>query len=85
MAEYNINWWRTEFKHGEAEAVARAIANEHISQGPIVAEFERQLASYLNIPHVVATTSGSMALLMSLWGGQALDLGMRLLFRIGRG
>jgi perosamine synthetase len=68
MAEYNINWWRTEFKHGEAEAVARAIANEHISQGPIVAEFERQLASYLNIPHVVATTSGSMALLMSLWG-----------------
>ena len=67
MKKYSINWWRTGFTNGEAEAVAKAIANENISQGPVVAEFERQLAAYLDVPHVVATTSGSMALLMSLW------------------
>lgn len=65
--ENNIKWWRTSFNNGEAEAVAKAIANENISQGPIVAEFERQLAEYLGVPYVVATCSGSMALLMSLW------------------
>jgi dTDP-4-amino-4,6-dideoxygalactose transaminase len=67
MTSYSINWWRTEFNSGEAEAVARAINGEHVSQGPIVAEFERQIASYLGVPYVVATTSGSMALLMSVW------------------
>jgi len=63
----NVSWWRTGFNNGESEAIARAIAQEHVSQGPVVAEFERQLADYLDVPHVVATTSGSMALLMSLW------------------
>ena len=62
----NIPWWRTTFNNGESEAIAQAIANEHVSQGPIVAEFERQLSAYLGMPYVVATTSGSMALLMSL-------------------
>ena len=61
-----VSHWRTTFNNGELEAIAFAIANENISQGPIVAEFERQLASYLGIPFVVSTTSGSMALLMSL-------------------
>lgn len=62
-----IPYWRTTFNNGEAEAIAQAIAQEHVSQGPVVAEFERQLADYLGVPYVVATTSGSTALLMSLW------------------
>ena len=61
----HIPYWRTTFSNGEAEAIAEAIAGEHVSQGPVVAEFERQLATYLGVPYVVATTSGSMALLMS--------------------
>ena len=61
-----IPYWRTTFNNGESAAVARAIFEEHVSQGPIVVEFERQLAAYLGVPYVVATTSGSMALLMSL-------------------
>jgi perosamine synthetase len=64
--ESRINWWRTRFNNGEAEAVTNAIVNENISQGPVVAEFEKKLADYLDIPYVVTTTSGSMALLMSL-------------------
>lgn len=67
MIKYNINWWRTGFNNGEAEAIAKAISNEHISQGPVVAEFESQLGAYLGVPYVIAVTSGSMALLMSLW------------------
>jgi perosamine synthetase len=65
--KYDINWWRTSFDNGEAAAITSAIANENISQGPIVAEFERKLAEFLGVPYVVATTSGSMALYMSLW------------------
>jgi perosamine synthetase len=61
-----IPYWRTSFDNGETEAIATAISGEHVSQGPIVAEFERQLANYLGVPFVVATTSGSIALLMSL-------------------
>ena len=62
-----ISWWKTGFNNGEAEAIAKAILNKNISQGPIVAEMEKQLGAYLDVPYVVATTSGSMALLMSLW------------------
>lgn len=62
-----ISWWRTGFDNGESDAIKNAIENEHVSQGPIVAEFEHQLASYLDVPYVIATTNGSMALLMSLW------------------
>jgi perosamine synthetase len=61
-----ISHWRTTFANGEAIAIARAISEERISQGPVVAEFEKLLAAYLCVPHVVATTSGSVALLMSL-------------------
>jgi perosamine synthetase len=67
MKNNKINWWRTGFANGEAEAIAKAITEENISQGPIVEEFERRLAAYLGVPYVVSTTSGSMALLMSLW------------------
>ncbi len=66
--QFNISWWRTSFNNGEAAAIADALANEHVSQGPLVKELEQQLADYLGVPYVVTTTSGSMALLMSLWG-----------------
>jgi perosamine synthetase len=60
-----IPYWRTNFSNGESDAIVAAIQGEHVSQGPIVAEFERSLAAYLKVPYVVATSSGSTALLMS--------------------
>ena len=64
--QLQVPHWRTTFSNGESEAIALAISEEYVSQGPIVAKFERQLADYIGTPYVVTTTSGSMALLMSL-------------------
>lgn len=61
-----INWWRTDFGEKEIEKVTASIADEHISQGPVTEEFERTVAQKLEVPYVVATTSGSIAMLMSL-------------------
>ena len=63
----NIPWWQTEFLTGEAEAASAAISAGRLSQGPIVLEFENYLRDYLGVRNVVATTSGSDALLLSLW------------------
>ena len=62
-----IPWWQTEFASGEAEAASSAIASGRLSQGPIVAEFENRLREYLGVRNVIATTSGSDALLLALW------------------
>ena len=62
-----IPWWQTEFAGGEAEAASAAIASGRLSQGPIVVEFENLLREYLGVRNVIATTSGSDALLLALW------------------
>ena len=61
-----ISWWRTKFGDEEIRGITEAIVSEHISQGPITTEFENLLAQALGIPYVVATTSGSTAILMAL-------------------
>jgi perosamine synthetase len=67
ITEVRIPYWKTGFENGEIAAVGQAIAKGHISQGPEIDEFERQLAAYLSVPYVVTVTSGSAALAMSLW------------------
>lgn len=62
-----ISWWRTSFGAEEASQISAAIAHEHISQGQVTAEFERRFGEVLDEPYVIATTSGSIALLMALW------------------
>ena len=61
-----ISWWRTEFGENETKRVADAIANERISQGPVTEAFEAAIGETIGVPHVVATTSGSVALLMAM-------------------
>lgn len=61
-----ISWWRTSFGRDEARKIAESIANEHISQGLVTEAFEKAVAEKLGIPYVVATTSGSMAIVISL-------------------
>lgn len=61
-----ISWWRTTFGADETTAAGRAIAAEHISQGPVTSELEAEIAASLDMPYAVVTTSGSVALLMAL-------------------
>lgn len=65
-SDTNIPWWRTEIGQEEIDRLVSSIKHEHISQGPVTSEFEQLLAEMLDIPFAVATTSGSMALLMAL-------------------
>ena len=53
------------------EAIERVLESQHFIMGPEVAEFEREIEAYLDIPHAVACASGTDALLLSL---MALDI-----------
>lgn len=66
VAARTIPWWRTSFGPEVAEKLAEAVADEHVSLGPVTAEFERRVAEALGVKHVVACTSGSTALVMAL-------------------
>ncbi|MBI2664014.1 DegT/DnrJ/EryC1/StrS family aminotransferase [Candidatus Woesearchaeota archaeon] len=61
-----ISWFRNSFGEEETRKFAEAVRNEHISLGPVTAEFEQQLAKALNAKHAVAAPSGSIALLMAM-------------------
>lgn len=66
MTTGEIRWWRTSFGREEVRGITQAIADEHISQGPLTARFESAFARSLGVPYAVATTSGSAALMMAL-------------------
>lgn len=61
-----IQWWQTTFGDEEINRIADSFRNQNISQGKVTAEFERNLADFLEVKHVVATSSGSTALLLAL-------------------
>ena len=66
MEMHRISWWRTDFGQAEIDRVSDSIRHEHISQGAVTALFEESLGKMLDVPYVVATSSGSTALLMAL-------------------
>lgn len=61
-----IRWWHTSFGSAEIQKISESINAEHISQGPVTEEFEARCAAALNVRFAVATTSGSVSLLMAL-------------------
>lgn len=66
MTKEQIRWWHASFGKEEGIQVCNSIEHEHISQGPVTAAFEQKLARFLDVPYIVATTSGSTAILMAL-------------------
>ncbi len=50
----------------ESRAASEAVESGWLTQGPRVAEFERQFANYCGTQHAVAVTSGTTALHLSL-------------------
>ena len=61
-----IDWWKTEFGEAEIEGIASAIRQGNVSQGEITQHFEKKLGEYLGVPHVIATSSGTTALMLAL-------------------
>ena len=57
---------RPSFGLEEEEAVVLALRSGWVSQGPRVAEFERQFANYVGAPHAVAVSSCTTALHLAL-------------------
>lgn len=61
-----IPWWRTELGDAEVSATTQAIRERHVHHGPVCRQFEAALAARFEFPHVVTTTSGSVALLLAM-------------------
>lgn len=61
-----IPWWRVEFGKASADAAHDAVMERHMTMGPLTAEFEKNLATFLDVPHVIATSSGTAALTLAL-------------------
>ena len=62
----HIPWWKTRLGAEEVKSPMAAIQAGRLSQGEITAELEAKLAEQLKVPYVTLTTSGSVALLLTL-------------------
>ena len=54
------------FSEDDIAKVSESIRNEKMSMGSVTEEFENQMGEALDVPYVVSTSSGSIALLMSM-------------------
>jgi len=65
-----MNWKvplaETSFSDAEFEAVRRVLNSGWVSMGPETADFEKEFATYLNVAHAVAVSSGTAALHLAL-------------------
>lgn len=57
---------RPETDEAEVERVAAVLSSGHLTQGPVVEEFEEQVGDLVGCRHAVATTSATTALHLSL-------------------
>ena len=68
----DIPFWKINIGNNETEAVIDALKHNRFSMGPITEQLEAEIASALDVPYVLCTTSGTMALLM---GCMAMGIG----------
>jgi len=66
MNALKIPWWKVDFGEAAALAAAEAIRQGRLGQGEIVKSFEARISDLLGGVHVVATTNGTTALMLSL-------------------
>jgi dTDP-4-amino-4,6-dideoxygalactose transaminase len=61
-----IPFYKPTLGKAEEEAVAQVLRSGWITSGPVVDKFEEELASFLNVKHVICTSSGTAALKIAL-------------------
>jgi len=64
--EGEVPYWRTNIGEKEKRAVLKTIEDKSFSVGSATAEMESEISKALNVPYVLCTTSGSMAMVMGL-------------------
>ena len=55
-----------DLQQGDLDAVAKVLASQSLSSGPVVKQFEREFAVYLSRKHAIAVASGTIGLLLAL-------------------
>lgn len=61
-----VAWWTPVFGRAEGQGVLDVLESGFVNDGPVTAALERRLATILDVPHAVATTSGTAALFLAL-------------------
>ncbi len=65
-AASEVPFWMTDIGENEITTVAETMAAKSFSMGAVTAKMEAEIAEQLDVPYVLCTTSGSMALTMGL-------------------
>lgn len=60
--------WNNEITERDLELLKKSVKDRNIMEGPVLAEFERQMGELLQVPYVLGTPSGSAALALALMG-----------------
>jgi len=63
-----INWWQPQTGENEARLVQQVLESNFLNDGEFTTRFELKLSEILGCKHVVAVTSGTSALFLSLAG-----------------
>jgi perosamine synthetase len=61
-----VPWWQIRIEQTDVDLLMRSVNEKRFSMGRGTAELEAELAAILGARYAVATTSGSMALMMSM-------------------
>ena len=61
-----IPWWEPRMTGHELERIKAVIDANYLNDGDVTTQFERALARHLGAKHVVAVTSGTIAIFMAL-------------------
>lgn len=63
-----IQVWNNEITKRDLELLQQSVEERNIMEGPVLAEFEKEMGELLQIPYVIGTTSGTAALALALMG-----------------
>src|SRR3989338_1398243 len=66
MENKKIPWWQPRVEREDYEFIKQALDANFINEGPLAERLEKEIASFLDAKYAVATTSGTIAIFLSL-------------------
>ncbi|KKS99621.1 MAG: DegT/DnrJ/EryC1/StrS aminotransferase [Candidatus Giovannonibacteria bacterium GW2011_GWA1_43_15] len=66
MKNKKIPWWQPRVEKEDYAFIKQALDANFINEGPLAERLEKEIASFLGAKHAVATTSGTIAIFLSL-------------------